>query len=232
MIEVAKAINSFLPAEQQADLVPPDDPILEIPASELQGLLNELVLTYNQIAEMVRDAGILRGRELAKMVTRASDSLKATRSPIEKLQLINAYMRQLLTKIRDALKSRPAEGGKLIQVATKIQARAVQIVDYIKTYVEDDFNGKTVSLDSQQARLLFSGKHGEPVSRRDTIRALKRAEKIWPALKCDHRPNDGRQTMRLTAKTEDLKGLAPEFAYCNLRQRSGLSDLKIMFNLA
>jgi hypothetical protein len=232
MSEIASAtINTFGSASPKADFVSPDDPVLEIPASELQGLLNELVLTYNQIAEVVRDAGILRGRELAKMVTRASDSLKATRSPIEKLQLINAYMRQLLTKIRDALKSRPAEGGKLIQVATKIQARAVQIVDYIKSYVDDDFNGKTISLDSQQARLLFSGKHGEPVSRRDTIRAMRKAEKIWPALRCSHRPNDGRQTMRLTAKTEDLKGLTPEFTYCNPRQRSGLSDLRIMFNL-
>jgi hypothetical protein len=35
MIEVAKAIKSFLPAEQQADFASPDDPILEIPLSEL-----------------------------------------------------------------------------------------------------------------------------------------------------------------------------------------------------
>ena len=48
----------------------------------------KMVLTYNQLAELVRDAGILRGRELARMLTRASDSLKATRSPIEKLMLV------------------------------------------------------------------------------------------------------------------------------------------------
>ena len=54
----------------KADIVPPDDPILEIPLSEFQGLLEEMVLTHNQIAEMIRDAGILRGRELSKMVTR------------------------------------------------------------------------------------------------------------------------------------------------------------------
>jgi hypothetical protein len=234
MIKVATAsINSFGTTSPKADFVPPEDPILEIPASELQGLLNELVFTYNQIAETVRDAGILRGRELAKTVTRASDNLKATRSPIEKLQLINAYMRQLLTKIRDALKSRPAEGGKVIQVVSKIQARAIQIIDYIKTVTTDDpLKRKEISLDSQQSRLLFSGKTGEPVSRRDTIRAMRRAERIWPALKCDHRPNDGRQTMRLTAKVEDLKGLAPEFAYCGPRQRSTLDDIRIMFNLA
>jgi hypothetical protein len=220
MIEVAKAINSFASTATRADIVPHDDPIFEIPFSELQGLLNEMVLTYNQIAETVRDAGILRGRELSKMLTRASDSLKATRSPIEKLQLINAYIRQLLTKIREALKTRPQEGGKIVQVCSKIMARAVQIIDYIKTYGEDDPRGKRdVALDSQQARLLFTGKSKEGVSRRDTIRAMKRAEALWPALRCDHRPNDGRQTMRLTIERKDL-GIAPEIGYCDLWQRS------------
>jgi hypothetical protein len=214
-------INSFASTATRADIVPPDDPVLEIPVSEFQSLLNELVLTHNQLAEMVRDAGILRGRELSKMVTKASDSLKATRSPIEKLQLINAYIRQLLTKIREALKSRPAEGGKIVQVCSKIMARAVQIIDYIKAYGEDDQKGnkRDVGLDSQQARLLFSGKSKEGVGRRDTIRAMKRAEALWPALKCGHRPNDGRQTMRLTIKREDL-GISPEFGYRDLWQRS------------
>jgi hypothetical protein len=221
MSEIASArINSFGSESPRADIVPPDDPVLEIPLSEFQALLNELVLTYNQIAETVRDAGILRGRELSKMVTRASDSLKATRSPIEKLQLINAYIRQLLTKIRDALKSRPAEGGKIVQVCSKIMARAVQIVDYIKTITQDDPKRKEIALDSQQVRILFSGAGGEPVSRKETIRAMKRAESLWPALKCGHRPNDGRQTMRLIIKRTDL-GVSPEFGYCNLWQRSG-----------
>ncbi|MEI6105305.1 MAG: hypothetical protein WCP70_15335 [Methanothrix sp.] len=198
------------------------DAILEIPASEMQLVLNEAVGLFNQAAELVRDAGILRGRELARMLTRASDSLKATRSPTEKLMLVFAYLKQLLAKIRQALKSRPQEGGKVVQVVTKIMARAVQIIEYIKTYGEDDPKGtkRDVGLDSQQARLLFSGAGEEPVSRRDTIRAMKRAEALWPSLKCGHRPNDGRQTMRLTIERKDL-GIAPEFGYCNLRQRSG-----------
>jgi hypothetical protein len=219
MSEIASArINTF-GTSPKADIVQPDDPILEIPLSELQGLLNEMVLTYNQIAETVRDVGILRGRELARMVTKASDSLKATRSPIEKLQLINAYIRQLLTKIRDALKTRPKESGRVVQVCTKIMARAVQIVDYIKTITQDDPKRKEIALDSQQARILFSGAGGEPVSRKETIRAMKRAEVLWPALNCGHRPNDGRQTMRLTIKRTDL-GISPEFGYCDLWQRS------------
>ena len=108
MDKVALAkINSFASTETRADTVPPDDPILEIPSSELQSLLNEMVLTYNQMAEMVRDAGILRGRELARLTENHAGALKAERSPITKLQLINAYIRQLLTKIREALKTRP-----------------------------------------------------------------------------------------------------------------------------
>ena len=218
MSNVANArINTF-GTSPKADIAPPDDPILEIPLSEFQGLLEEMVLTHNQIAEMIRDAGILRGRELSKMVTKASDSLKATRSPMEKLQLLNAYIRQLLTKIREALKSRPEEGGKVIQVLSKIQARAIQIVDYIKTTIQDDHR-KEIALDSQQARILFSGAGGEPVSRKETIRAMRRAEALWPALNCGHRPNDGRQTMRLTAKVEELKDV-PIIGYRDLWQRS------------
>jgi len=228
MIKVATAINSFASKATQADSVPPDDPILEIPLSELQSLLNEMVLTHNQIAETVRDAGILRGRELARMVTRASDSLKATRSPIEKLQLINAYIRQLLTKIREALKSRPAEGGKVVQVLSKIQARAIQIVEYVKNLTQENPERRTeIALDSKQARMLFSGAGGEHVSRKETIRAMKRAEALWPALRCGHRPNDGRQTTRLTAKVEELKE-TPEIGYRDFWQRS---DMRVAFGL-
>ena len=219
MIDIALAkINSF-GKSPKADIVPPDDPILEIPFSEFQGLLEEMVLTHNQIAEMIRDAGILRGRELSKMVNKASYSLKVTRSPMEKLQLLNAYIRQFLTKIREALKSRPAEGGKVVQVVTKIMARAVQIVEYVKTIAQEEPKRKEIALDSQQARILFSGASGEPVSRKETIRAMRRAETLWPALNCGHRPNDGRQTTRLTAKVEELKDV-PIMGYRDLWQRS------------
>jgi hypothetical protein len=168
---------------------------------------------------MIREAGILRGRELSKIVTKASDSLKATRSPMEKLQLLNAYIRQFLTKIREALKSRPAEGGKVVQVVTKIMARAVQIVEYVKTIAQEEPKRKEIALDSQQARILFSGAGGEPVTRKETIRAMKRAEALWPALNCGHRPNDGRLTTRLTAKVEELQDVSI-IGYRDLWQRS------------
>jgi hypothetical protein len=222
MIDVVDTRIKAFGKTPKANIVPPEDPILEIPLSEMQNLLEEMVLTHNQIAEIIRDAGILRGRELSKMVTRASDNLKAIRSPMEKLQLLNAYIRQFLTKIREALKSRPAEGGKVVQVVTKIMARAVQIVEYVKTIAQEEPKRKVIALDSQQARILFSGSGGEPVSRKETIRAMRRAEALWPALNCGHRPNDGRQTTRLTAKVEELKD-APIMGYRDLWQRSDKS---------
>ena len=111
----------------------------------------------------------------------------------------------------------------MIQVLSKIQARAIQIVDYIKTTIQDDpLRRKEIALDSQQARILFSGAGGEPVSRKETIRAMRRAETLWPALNCGHRPNDGRQTTRLTAKVEELKDV-PVIGYRDLWQRSSRS---------
>jgi hypothetical protein len=222
MSEIAIArINTFGSKSPKADIVSPDDPILEIPLSELQHVLDDIVSVYNQMAETVRDAGILRGRELARVTEDHNRALKAEKSPLTKILLLNAYIRQLLIKVRDRLKNMPTpEKSKVVQVCSKIMARAIQIIDYIKTYGEDDPRGKRdIALDSQQTRLLFSGKTGEPVSRRDTIRAMKRAEALWPALKCGHRPNDARRTMRLTIDRKDL-GIAPEFGYCDTWQRS------------
>jgi hypothetical protein len=213
------SLNSFGPSPE-AD-APPDDPILEIPASELQGLLKDLVTTYNQIAEVIRDSGILRGRELARLTEDHNQVLRAERAPITKLLMLNAFIRQHLTRIREAMKSRPAEGGKVIQVVSKIAARAIQIVEYVKTIAQDSPR-KEIALDSGQARILFSGAGGEPVSRKETIRAMRRAEALWPALQCSHRPNDGRQTTRITGIVEELKD-APEFGYRGLWQRSGKS---------
>jgi hypothetical protein len=222
MSEIALArINTFGSRSPKADFVPPDDPILEIPLSEFQNILKDLTLIYNQMAETVRDAGILRGRDLARLTEDHSRALKAEKSPTAKILLLNAYCKQLLTKIRGALKSRPADDRKVVQVCSKIAARAIQIIEYIKTYGKDD-RQRDVALDSQQARLLFSGKSKEGVSRRDTIRAMRKAEVLWPALRCDHRPNDGRQTMRLTIHRGDL-GCGPEFGYSDLWQRSDWS---------
>lgn len=86
-----------------------DDPILEIPASELELVLREATDFFNQTATLVEEAGVLRGRGLARWIGKASASLEAIGSPTEKLMLIFAYLRQLLTKLREALKARPQE---------------------------------------------------------------------------------------------------------------------------
>jgi hypothetical protein len=221
MTEVASArINTF-GTSPKADLVSrSEDHILEIPLYEFQNVLEDLVSVYNQMAEIVRDAGIIRGRELARLTENHSRALKAENSPTAKLLLLNAYIKKILTKIREALKNHPAENGKVIQVLSKIQARAIQIVEYIKTTIQDDpLRRKEIALDSKQTRILFSGAGGEPVSRKETIRAMRRAEALWPALQCGHRPGDGRQTTRLTAKVEELKD-TPIIGYRDLWQRS------------
>jgi len=199
--------------------VPPEDPILEIPQSELEWLLSDLVETHNELAAVVKEAGVLKGRELAKVTEAHARAIRAEKSPLVRMHLVVAYTRQHLNKIRDFLKGRRAgEGGKVVQVVSKIAARAIQIIDHVK--ILGSSQSKTVSLDSSQARMLIAGKEGEKPSRRDTIRAMRRAERIWPALECDHRPGDGRQTMRITAVKEDITD-APEIDYSILWQRSG-----------
>jgi hypothetical protein len=190
---------------------------IEIPVSELQGFFEELITTYNSLNDLLKDQGILRGRELAELNTRASQAVKAAKSPIEKLLFLNAYIRQQIGHIKKALKARapaaPTDQGVIRQAITKIQLRATAIVEHVKTLAEGK---KEISLNSSQARQYLAGREGKPPSRRDAIRALRRAERLCPALSCGHTPGEGRQTMRLTARTEDLKAIG----HCDLWQRS------------
>lgn len=197
-----------------------DEPVFEVPLSELEGLLKALVETCNQVAEVVKDAGILRGRELARVTANHNQTLQAEKNPITKMLLLAAYIRQYLARIREALKARPTVGGgTVVQVVSKIASRAIKIIDHIKTLARADPTRKDITLDSSHARTLFSGADGEQVSRKETIRAMRRAEKLWPALECSHRPNDGRQTMRISARAVDV-AYAPEVDHCFTWQRS------------
>ena len=208
------------------------DAILEIPASELQHFFNELITTYNGLNDLLKDQGILRGRELSELNTRAGQAVKAEKSPLGKLLLLNAYIRQQISHVKKALQARPpvapSDQGVIRQAITKIQLRAVAIVEHIKGLAEDK---KEISLNSGQARQFLAGREGKPPSRRDAIRALRRAEKLCPALSCGHTPGDGRQTMRLTARVEDLKGseAVKEDSNCSQRQRSRMEELRIVF---
>ena len=196
------------------------DAILEIPASELQHFFDDLILTFNSLNDLLKDEGILRGKELAELNTRANQAVKAESSPIGKLLLLNAFIRQQIGHLGRALQTRqpttPTDEGVIRQAITKIQLRAIAIVEHIRTLAEGK---KEISLNSGQARQFLAGREGKPPSRRDAIRALRRAEKLCPALVCGHTPGDGRQTTRLTAKVEELKDV-PIMGYRDLWQRS------------
>ena len=196
------------------------DAILEIPTSELQHFFDDLILTFNSLNDLIIDNGILRGKELAELNTRANQAVKAERSPIGKLLLLNAFIRQQIGHLGRALQTRqpttPTDEGVIRQAITKIQLRAIAIVEHIRTLAEGK---KEISLNSGQARQFLAGREGKPPSRRDAIRALRRAEKLCPALVCGHTPGDGRQTTRLTAKVEELKDV-PIMGYRDLWQRS------------
>jgi len=161
--------------------------------------------------------------------TRASLAVKAAQSPIEKLLTLNAYIRQQISHVGRALKSRPPEKQGVIRTAiTKIQLRAIAIVEHVRDMAEGK---EKVSLSSSQARQYLAGREGKPPSRRDAIRALRRAEKLCPALQCSHTPGDGRQTVRLTARTEDLKEaqIEEESPHCDTRQRSRMEEARMIF---
>ena len=206
------------------------DEILEIPVSELQALFDDLIQVYDTLNGILKDTGIMRGRELAELNTKASRAVKAEKSPVGKLILLNAYIKQEIKQINDALKERlsfaQAQEGRIQQAITKIQLRACAIVEHIKIIGQ---GRKEVAFNSSQARDFLAGREGKAPSRRDTIRALRRAEKICPALVCGHTPGDGRQTTRVTANADELKNIKNIKSNCDVRQRSKFDELKVVF---
>jgi ElaB/YqjD/DUF883 family membrane-anchored ribosome-binding protein len=208
------------------------DAILEIPVSELQHFFNDLISTFNSLNDLLRDNAILRGKELAELNTRANQAVKAAQSPIEKLLVLNAYIRQQIGHVGRALQARPpaspTDQGVIRQAITKVALRAQAIVEHVKIIAEGK---KEVAFNSSQTRDFLAGREGKPPSRRDVIRSLRRAEKICPALACKPTPGDGRQTMRLTARAEDLKdsGSVEESLHSANRRRSRMEEVRMIF---
>jgi hypothetical protein len=186
-------INSLLPSSQT------DFETIEIAVADFQNILSDLAATYNQVSEMLQKAGVLCGRDLARMAVKAQDSLKAAESPVEKILLWNMHFRKLLASTRNALLEQPQAREVVRQAITKIQLRAEALIGHIKILAEGK---EKVALDSPHARAYLAGLEGQPVSRRDCIRALHRAERICPALECGH--VGGRAVTRLTATARDL----------------------------
>jgi hypothetical protein len=208
MSEIALArINSFASTTTRADFE-----TIEISVSEIDHVFKDSIDLYNQLIEVCKEAGILRGRELARLVDGHQRALQAEKNPIARLLLVNALTRQLIARIKKALQTmKPSKREVIRQAITKIQLRAEAIVEHIKVISEGK---EKISLSSPQARQYLAGMEGKPISRRDCIRALHRAEKLCPALECGHQC-DGRQTTRLTAIVEDLVsfGNGPHRAY-------------------
>lgn len=174
---------------------------IEIPIEDFEFLLKELIDTHNLLAEVVRDAAMEKPRELARTAEKNAASLKAEIDPLGKLLKVNGYIRQMIAKVKSGVGTRaPTEEHFATVVRTKIQARALQLMDYI---LGSHFPSGIFSIDSKQARMLVAGKEGEEPSRRDIIRVLWRAKKLWPSLDVDHRPNDPRGTIRATLKEAD-----------------------------
>lgn len=206
MVNLASArINTFGPSPK-ADFVPPDDPILEIPASELQVLYNSSVALFNEILDIAREERLLDKKESAQLLMSAQNTIKNEKSPIQKLILLNAFIRKAFKPIREAISRRPAANAteKIIQASTKIKLRAVMLFEHVKTIAKGENRKKDFALGSPEVRTFLAGKEGQAPSRRDAIRAMEKAESLFPALRCEHTPNDGRATMRLVAKVDDL----------------------------
>ena len=221
MSNVANArLNTFGSTSPNVDNVPPDDPILEIPLSELQALSNSAVALFNDILDIAREERLIDKKDSTELLINAQNIIKNEKSPIQKLILLNVYIRKAFKPIREAISRRPAANAaeRIIQASTKIKLRAVMLYEHVKTIAKGENRKKDFAFSSPDVRLFLAGKEGQAPSRRDAIRAMEKAEHLFPALKCEHTPNDGRATMRLVAKVDDLD-------YCTIikedRERDG-----------
>jgi len=205
MIETATAINSLPSHARQAYIVPPDD-ILEIPLSELQGLSTALVDLFNDILNLDREERLLEKKEASELLISAQHSIQNEKSPIQKLLILIAYVKRAFKPVKDAISRRPAANAaeRIIQASTKIKLRAVMLYEHVKTIAKGENRKKDFAFSSPDVRTFLAGKEGQAPSRRDAIRAMEKAEHLFPALRCEHTPDDGRATMRLITKVDDL----------------------------
>lgn len=211
MSNVALAsINSFASQAMQADFVPREDHILEVSLTELQSLSTALAGLFNDILDLDREERLLEKKEASELLISAQHSIQNEKSPIQKLLILIAYVKKAFKPVKDAISRRPAATAtdSIIQAATKIKLRAIMLFEHVKTIAKGENRKKDFAFSSPDVRTFLAGKEGQAPSRRDAIRAMERAEHLFPALKCEHTPNDGRATMRLIARIEELD-------YCN-----------------
>jgi hypothetical protein len=179
---------------------------VEIPVSELQALYNSSVSLFNDILDIAREERLLGKKDSAEMLISAQNTIKNEKSPIQKLILLNVFIQRAFKPIREAISRRPAANATetIIQASTKIKLRAMMLYEHVKTIAKGENRKKDFAFGSPDVRTFLAGKEGQAPSRRDAIRAMEKAESLFPALRCEHTPNDGRQTMRIIAKVDDL----------------------------
>jgi len=218
-------INSFASHAMQAS-VSTNDQAVEVMLSGLQSLADTLAEFFNDVLDIAREARALDKKESAELLINAQASIKNEKDPIQKLILITTYAKKAFKPVREALERRPAANATemIIQASTKIKLRATMLFEHVKAIAKGENRKKDFAFSSPDVRLFLAGKEGAAPSRRDAIRAMEKAEKLFPALKCEHTPNDGRQTMRIIAKIDDLD-------YCKIikedRERDGWQRFKI-----
>lgn len=183
-----------------------DDPVVEIPVSELRALLNSTVELFNLLLDTAREDRIMDTKEAAALLVNAQNTVKNEKGPIQKLILLNTFIKKAYKPIKDAISRRPTANATetIIQATTKIQLRAVMLFEHVRTIAKGENRKKDFAFSSPDVRTFLAGKEGQAPSRRDAIRAMEKAEKLFPALTCEHTPNDGRATMRLITKVDDL----------------------------
>jgi len=230
MLDQTKVLDSIKPFPEAQDS---QMNILEIPVEEVQALLKELTGIYNLLAETISEEKLMGPRELAQATEKAMKSIKAEHHPISKLLLICAYTRQLFTHIKNGLKTRPpARGDERMakpQALTKIKLRALQLIDY----VQQKLQGKEKALvTSTEARTYLAGQEGKAPSRRDTLRAFKKATQIMPAIDLERVPNDLRETRRLALDRDSILPIDPDpeiKTKSSHWQRSRMEEIRMIF---
>jgi len=226
--KIVETIKPFASSEAQNSQMN----TLEIPVDEVQAFLRELTGIYNLLAETISEEKIMGSRELAQTTEKAMKSIKAEHHPISKLMLICAYCRQLFTHIRNGLKTRPPargdEGKAKPEALTKIKLRALQLIDYVQLKLQ----GKKALVTSTEARTYLAGQEGRAPSRRDTLRAFKRATQIMPAIDLERVPNDLRETRRLALDRDSIHSIDPDLEIKTKSshwQRSRMEEIRMIF---
>lgn len=234
MIETALARNSFSSSEIE-EIIRENEALKESQAAILKDSVEILTL----LSDIAKEEKILYGRQLAEFTTKAADAIKADDSVDGKIMVAHAYAKKQIANIKKALKTRPPAAGTedrpRPQAITRIQIRAMALVDHIKVLAKDAKS--KIAFTSRDARTYLAGLEGRAPSRRDTIRALHRAVKLCPAIDIESTPGDGRETKRLILDVEVLEMPAPGENIFetgksrSLWQRSRWEEVRTIFNL-